>query len=163
MIESDDRIPWMADSLPSIDRRSLLASDGGMASGSWTPVVPDSTGVAMDVVPLDDTADARVHDRHRFQAALVIAQSHICEGSPQKAGALLDKVAPQLDTDDAFSLASGIFPIPLPLPTWAKLSRLRYIFRLCPAFTLPDSMTPRWLMVNRSPPRTKGWGMHPIF
>ena len=30
MIESDDRIPWMADSLPSIDRRSLLASDGGM-------------------------------------------------------------------------------------------------------------------------------------
>ncbi len=30
MIESDDRIPWMADSLPSIDRRSLLASDGGI-------------------------------------------------------------------------------------------------------------------------------------
>jgi DNA-binding CsgD family transcriptional regulator/tetratricopeptide (TPR) repeat protein len=30
MIESDDRIPWMADSLPSSDRRLLLASDGGI-------------------------------------------------------------------------------------------------------------------------------------
>ena len=30
MIESDERIPWMADSLPSVDRRSLLASDGGI-------------------------------------------------------------------------------------------------------------------------------------
>ncbi|HET9659130.1 MAG TPA: AAA family ATPase [Thermomicrobiales bacterium] len=30
MIGSNERIPWMADSLPSIDRRSLLASDGGI-------------------------------------------------------------------------------------------------------------------------------------
>jgi DNA-binding CsgD family transcriptional regulator len=30
MIGSDDRIPWMADSLPSVDRQSLLAHDGGI-------------------------------------------------------------------------------------------------------------------------------------
>jgi DNA-binding CsgD family transcriptional regulator len=32
MIVGDDRIPWMADSLPSTDRQTLLTTDGGLAA-----------------------------------------------------------------------------------------------------------------------------------
>ncbi|MEX2185569.1 MAG: protein kinase [Pirellulales bacterium] len=67
-------------------------------------------------VLLDDETDARIDGRHRAQTALIVAQSHIWEGAPQKASETLDTFLKRLKGDDAFSLAYGVAKSVLDLP-----------------------------------------------
>ncbi len=67
-------------------------------------------------VLLDDVTDGRIHDRHRAQAAIVVAKSHVLEGSPQKAGETLGESLERLKGNDALRLAVGVAEATLDLP-----------------------------------------------
>ncbi len=88
---------------PSAQGEASIASDGGMASGSWTPVVPDSTGVAMDVVPLDDTADAVVAESALFD---VIEEQPFDTLAPQSREA--EAVSSETVESSAADVAEGV-------------------------------------------------------
>lgn len=65
---------------------------------------------------LDNTTDSRIDERHRQQAAIVVAKSHIWEGAPQKAGELLDQPFKSLKPEESYKLAVGIAAAVFDLP-----------------------------------------------
>lgn len=74
-------------------------------------------------VLLDDTGDARIHDRHRAEAALVFAESHVWEGAPQKAEETLDAAVKRLKGNEAFALGVGVAKAVLDVPGGDRAKR----------------------------------------
>jgi serine/threonine protein kinase len=72
---------------------------------------------------LDDTSDARIHDRHRAQAAIVVAQSQIWEGDSTEAAKTFDASLKRFEGEEAFNFALAVGKAVLDVPRGDRAKR----------------------------------------
>jgi serine/threonine protein kinase len=72
---------------------------------------------------LDDTSDTRIHDRHRAQAALLVAQSQIWEGDATDATKTFDAALNKFKGEEAFNFALAVGKAVLDVPRGKRATR----------------------------------------